>query len=296
MSIDGRVCVVTGASRGLGSWIAAHLAGRGARLSLCARDRDSLTATAESIRTRHGASVHAVAVDVSDAESVQDFARSTLEEVGPAYAVINNASVLGPVGAIDRVDPKRWSETVAVNLLGVVHTMGAFVPQMRQQHDGVVLNVLGGGVGGDGIQAFIDAYVCSKAAVAVLTETSAAELADHGVRVNALSPGPLATELMRPVLEAGAEAAGDDLYATATSIYRDRRASAEATPDLLELLDFLLDDEARALTGRLLSVRWNPVAQLRVEASTADASRYRLRRIDGDVFIPARREPEDEVG
>jgi NAD(P)-dependent dehydrogenase (short-subunit alcohol dehydrogenase family) len=288
VTVEGRVCVVTGASRGLGSWLADHLAERGAVLSLCARDRDALTATAESIRTRHGARVHAVAADVSDADSMHSFARSTLEQVGPAYAVINNASVLGPVGAVDAVDPKRWNETMAVNLLGVVHTMQAFVPQMKQRHDGVVLNVLGGGVGGDGIQAFIDAYVCSKAAVAVLTETSAAELGEHGVRVNALSPGPLATDLMRPVLEAGAEAAGHDLFATATAIYRDGRASAEATPELLELVDFLLDDDARGLTGRLLSVRWNPVTQLRAEAAAMpDVSRYRLRRIDGEVFAPA---------
>jgi NAD(P)-dependent dehydrogenase (short-subunit alcohol dehydrogenase family) len=291
--MEGRVCVVTGSSRGLGRAIADHLAAGGASVALCARDAVALEATAAELRARHGAPIHSVAVDVSDAGAMEAFARATLEALGPAHTVICNAGVLGPVGPIFSVDAAQWSDALAVNVLGVVHTMRAFVPHMVEQGDGVVLNVLGGGVGGDGLQSFIDAYVASKGAVAVLTETTARELAPHGVRVNAFSPGPLGTELMRPVLDGGPEASDDRLFDAARAIYRDAPAGDVAVPEILELIDFLLSDDARNLTGRLLSVRWNPVQQLRGEIDAiAESCRYQLRRIDGDLFV-ARAEPTD---
>jgi NAD(P)-dependent dehydrogenase (short-subunit alcohol dehydrogenase family) len=157
----------------------------------------------------------------------------------------------------------------------------------------VILNVLGGGVGGDGVQSFIDAYVASKGAIAVLTETVARELAPRGVRVNAFSPGPLPTELMRPVLDAGADVVGDDLFATARSIYESPAADGTLGPEIAELIDFLLDDESVGLTGRLLSAQWNPVSQLRAEIGSMPQHRYRLRRVDGDLFLGRDERPDD---
>jgi NAD(P)-dependent dehydrogenase (short-subunit alcohol dehydrogenase family) len=277
--------VVTGASRGLGRAIATHLAGRGVSLALCARDARALHAVAEDLRARHGVGVHAVPADVGDAAAMAAFAESSRTEIGHAHALVTNAGVLGPVGRIDAVDVQAWSDAVTVNVLGVVHAMRAFVPQMIERGDGVVLNVLGGGVGGDGVQSFIDAYVASKGAIAVLTESTAAELEPQGVRVNAFSPGPLATELMRPVLEAGREASGGALFETAHAMYADQREDA-VEPEVFELIDFLLSDEARPLTGRLLSARWNRVDELRRDLETISTpSRYRMRRIDADLFL-----------
>ena len=285
MSLAGRVCVVTGASRGLGRAIADHLATRGAALALCARNGEDLAVAVADIRGRHGCDVHAEVVDVSDAAQMRAFAASTHEHLGPAYALISNAGILGPVGSIEATSAEGWRAALEVNVLGVVHAMQAFAPQMLDRGEGVMLNVLGGGIGGDGVQSFIDSYVASKGAIAVLTETVAAELAPRGVRVNAFSPGPLPTELMRPVLDAGADVVGDDLYATARSIYEAPPADEALGPEIAELIDYLLGDEARGLTGRLLSAKWNPVSQLRDGSGSLPPHRYRLRRIDGDLFL-----------
>jgi NAD(P)-dependent dehydrogenase (short-subunit alcohol dehydrogenase family) len=286
MTADGRVCVVTGASRGLGRAIARHLGSNGWSLALCARGLDALTATASEIERDFSVPVVAERVDVADGAAVVGFADAVQSSLGPAYALVNNAGVLGPVGGIDAVDVSAWHDALDVNLLGVMHMMRAFVPQMRARSSGVVVNVLGGGVGGTGVQSHISAYVAAKAAVAVLTETTARELTDEGVRVNAVSPGPLATDLMRPALAAGEDGAGKTLFATARAIYD---SAANASPeslatDLAELLDFLLDERSAAFTGRLLSARWNPVAQLCNEDDRLDADQYRLRRIDGELF------------
>jgi NAD(P)-dependent dehydrogenase (short-subunit alcohol dehydrogenase family) len=293
MSVAGRVCVVTGASRGLGRAIAGHLGAQGAALALCARNGAALADAADELRDRYGCRVHAEPVDVGDAAQMRAFADSTLAQLGPVSALIANAGILGPVGSIALTDPGEWRNALEVNVLGVVHAVQSFSPHMLDTGAGVILNVLGGGVGGDGVQSFIDAYVASKGAIGVLTETIAHELAPYGLRVNAFSPGPLPTELMRPVLDAGAQVAGDDLFATARSIYESAGRGDALAPEIAELIDFLLGDESIGLTGRLLSAQWNRVAQLRAEIGSMPAHRYRLRRIDGDLFLGQNERPDD---
>lgn len=289
MTLEGRVCVITGASRGLGASIADHFAAEGASLVLCARGATGLERVARALRERHGREIVAEAIDVTDAMALARFAENAEARVGPAYALVNNAGALGPVGRIDQVDVGAWKEALDVNLVGVAHAYHAFVPQMVKAGAGAVINVLGGGVGGDGVQSFIGAYTCAKAAVAVLTETTARELEPLGVRVNAFSPGPIATDLMRPVLAAGPEVAGKELYETAVKIFDQEDPSPERparlAPEVASLLDFLLDDRSAGITGRLFSARWDTADRLAAEASKLrDTSRYTLRRIDDDLF------------
>ncbi len=289
MTLEGRVCVVTGASRGIGASIAAHFAARGASLVLCARGGAELARTADMLRERHGCEVVAEAVDVTDAAALERLAAIAEKQLGPPYALVNNAGALGPIGRIDEVDLAEWRHALDVNVVGVAHAYHAFVPRMVSAGIGIVVNVLGGGVGGDGVQSFISAYTSAKAAVAMLTESTARELAPLGVRVNALSPGPIATELMRPVLAAGPDVAGAALYETAVKMFEGEDASstgpAPLTPDVASLLDFLLDDRSTGITGRLLSARWDPVERLATEADALEGtSRYTLRRIDNALF------------
>jgi NAD(P)-dependent dehydrogenase (short-subunit alcohol dehydrogenase family) len=285
VSLVGKTCVVTGASRGFGRAVADHLARRGATLALCARTNGDLEATATALRS-HGGSVVTASADVSDEEAVRRFAATVATQVGAVHALVNNAGILGPVGRVDQLDLSGWQRALLVNTLGVVHSVAAFAPLMAES-GGAVINLSGGGIGGPGIQANISAYTASKAAVVSLTETLAVELAPLRIRVNAIAPGALATDLMRPVLAAGPERSGDRLHETAQQLYED----AADGPIVLDercsaLLDYLLDDESRPLTGRLLSARWDSVEALRAEAARlAGSSKFTLRRIDGQLFV-----------
>ena len=285
MSLSGKTCVVTGASRGFGRAVADHLARRGATVAVCARTAADLEATAASLRAR-GVTVLTAAVDVSDEEAVRRFAATVAAQAGAVHALVNNAGILGPVGRVDRLDLTAWQQALLVNTLGVVHTVAAFTPLMAES-GGTVVNLSGGGIGGPGVQANISAYTASKAAVVSLTETLAVELAPLRIRVNAIAPGALPTDLMRPVLAVGPERSGSRLYETAQQLYED----AADEPIALEencaaLLDYLLDDASRPLTGRLLSARWDSVKALQADAKgLADSSLYTLRRIDGRLFV-----------
>lgn len=279
------VCVISGASRGLGRTIAEHLATTRSSLALCARGADDLASFADELRSAHDVEVFARAVDVADCDAVAEFAQLTEEHLGPADALINNAGQLGPVGRIDTVSLSDWKTAFDTNVMGVVHMTSSFVPQMTTLGRGTIVNLLGGGVGGSGVQSFISAYTSAKGAIAVLTETTAHELKALGIRVNALSPGAVTTELMRPVLDAGPNIAGDALYETATAIYSKDGPEPSLAPATAEVLDYLLSDRSAGMTGRLLSARWDPVDQLERRAHRmVGSSLYTLRRIDGELF------------
>lgn len=131
------------------------------------------------------------------------------------------------------------------------------------------------------------AYLTSKFAIAGLTEALAEELAEMQITVNAIAPGPLPTTFLNPVVDAGPELAGQDLFADAAS--RSGQLEQSDVAPFLELLDYLVSHEASSLTGRILSARWETPAVLRSRADHLSASHFRLRRIDDDLYAEVER-------
>src|SRR2546430_1576477 len=203
MPLSGRVCVVTGAGRGIGRYTAETLAAAGAKLALCSRSPDELEGVRANLQERFGTEVLVRCVDVADYPGVQGFADAVGERFGRVDVLVNNAGVYGPVGLITEVEPGAWASAVSVNLLGVMHAIRAFGPAMQAAGGGRIINVGGGGVGGPGMPARVSAYTASKAAVAGLTETLGKELAPFGILVNAGAPGAISTSLIDTVIEAG---------------------------------------------------------------------------------------------
>ena len=275
-----RACVITGAGRGLGRALAVHVAGIGYEVAMCSRTAAELDdAVAEVQRAGGRASGHIV--DVSDPGAVADFAARVDREHGPVWAVVNNAAVLGPVGPIDAVDVEHWMQAVTVDVGGVVAVTRAFVPQMRRNRGGRVVNLSGGGIGGPAPQLRVSAYTASKAAVDVLTEVLAPELIGDNITINAVAPGPAPTTFLDDALRAGPELAGRELHDAALR----NRDTPECFDPFFALVDFLLADESSWLTGKLLSARWDRVDDLRARRDQlVGGSLLTLRRIDDALF------------
>jgi len=190
-----RHVVVTGASRGIGSTIAAALSGRGARVSLLGRDAESLHTVSKALG---GTNVAApIVTDVTDSTSVRAAFEKAREHFGPVHMLVNNAGQAASAKFTD-TDEALWNRIMAVNVNGTYLCTRQAVPDMLQVGFGRIVNVasIAGLRGG----AYISAYVASKHAVIGLTRSLALEFATKNITVNAVCPGYTDTDIVREAI------------------------------------------------------------------------------------------------
>ena len=194
--LEGRVAVVTGASKGLGEAIALALAGAGARLALVARDRRQLEQAAAVLAAR-GAEAEPFAADVRDEAQVAALAAAVTARFGGVHILVNSAGVNLRKNLTD-FTLEEWRRVMDTNLTGVFLMCRAFVPLMKGHGYGRILNLTS-------IMSHIalaerTAYCASKAGLVGLTRALALEVASEGITVNGISPGPFETEMNTPLL------------------------------------------------------------------------------------------------
>ena len=190
--LDGEVAMVTGASSGLGAHFAVRLARSGAKVVLAARRTDRLEALAQQIGAG-GAKAMAVALDVRDPASVKAAFDAAEAGFGPVSVLVNNAGVTDPA-FMTRMTEQQWRGVLDVNLDGVFRVGQEAARRMvATGKGGSIVNIAS--IVGLGAIKTLSAYAASKAAVLALTRNWALELARDKVRVNAIAPGYIATEL-----------------------------------------------------------------------------------------------------
>jgi NAD(P)-dependent dehydrogenase (short-subunit alcohol dehydrogenase family) len=187
--------VVTGAASGLGFAMAEVLADCGARVTLADVDADLLERSTRTLAER-GARVRAAVVDVSDADRVQAMVDDVVAADGGLDVVFANAGIAATPGwavdggqQLDTVQPEEWDKVIGVNLNGILFTMKSAAAVMKRQGAGrIVVTSSVAGLRPEPVVCY--GYIASKAAVLNIVRQAALELAQHGVRVNAICPGP----------------------------------------------------------------------------------------------------------
>jgi NAD(P)-dependent dehydrogenase (short-subunit alcohol dehydrogenase family) len=195
--LDGKVAVITGASRGLGKAMALALAGEGAKIALVARDREALDKTAAEIR-RAGGGAQVFPADVTSEEQVLRLEKEVAEAFGRVQILVNNAGI-NIRKQLTEFTLDEWRRVMDTSLTSTFLMCRAFVPHMKGSGYGRVINLAS-------IMAHVSmpgrsAYSASKSAILGLTRALALELAPDGITVNAISPGPFATEMNTPLIE-----------------------------------------------------------------------------------------------
>jgi 3-oxoacyl-[acyl-carrier protein] reductase len=240
--LSGRVAVVTGAASGVGLGIAEVLAGEGARVVLVDVDSAAGERAAEALRAA-GHDALAMQADVVDGSSLAARGADVLERYGRIDILAANAGIYHPPVALDAMRDSDWDRIMDINVKGVVHSIQACLPAMRQGGYGRI--VLTSSITGPLVGApSLSHYAASKAALLGLMRTAALELADDGITVNAVMPGNVRTP--------GIEAFGAEFVQGMVDSIPLKRLAEPA--DVGWAVRYLASEEAGYVTGQTIVI------------------------------------------
>lgn len=190
-SLKGKVAFVTGAGRGIGKAVAIALANEGVNIGLLARTEADLEEVEREVKSL-GVKAAYAAVDISSQEEVNQAIKKLTDMLGPADILINNAGI-GRFATLLEMDPQEWKRIIDVNLMGLYYVTRAVLPQLIEKNGGDIINISStNGLNG---AATSSAYSASKFGLIGLTESLAQEVRRNNIRVTALTPSTVATEL-----------------------------------------------------------------------------------------------------
>jgi NAD(P)-dependent dehydrogenase (short-subunit alcohol dehydrogenase family) len=240
--LEGKVAVITGASRGIGAATARAFSAAGASVALAARDQAALAALADELSTNGNGAI-AVPTDVGDAAAVERLVAETVNAFGHLELAFNNAAGGGqPPTPLADLPVDSYDSAVAITLRSVFLSMKYEIPAMLESGGGAIVNM--SSTAGSEAVGGLAGYVSAKHGVIGLTKTAALDYASRGVRVNAVAPGPILTENL--------ERAGPEMQERAGLAMPMRRIGQ---PDeVARAVVWLCSDQATFTTGATLPI------------------------------------------
>jgi 2-dehydro-3-deoxy-L-rhamnonate dehydrogenase (NAD+) len=237
IDLEGRVAIVTGAARGIGRAIADRMSASGARIAIWDIDGAAASNTAASIMN----AVDYVA-DVTDPASIEAALAATTAQIGAPDILVNNAGITGPNHPLDQYPIDDWRRVIEIDLLGVFYCCRAVVPAMRRRNHGHIVNIAS--IAGKEGNPNASAYSAAKAGVIGLTKSLGKELADTGIRVNAVAPAAAKTDIFNQMTEA-------QIAYMLSKIPMGRFVQVE---EIAALVAWLCSDECSFATGAVFDI------------------------------------------
>ena len=251
-NLDGLIAVVTGAAQGLGLGICEQLARDGATAIIADLQHDKGKTEAARLQA-DGLNVQAARLNITDSVSVTAFFDEVIDEHGRLDILVNNAGVSQNVAPVVALSDEEWDRVLSATLTGAFYCCRAAGAIMEQQESGCIVNLAS--INGQNPAALVAAYNVAKAGVISLTRTLAIELAAYGVRVNAVSPGPVYTEFNRQTMAQRCQSLNitedEMIERIRTAIPLGRWGEPI---DIARVVTFLCSPQASWITGEVLRV------------------------------------------
>jgi meso-butanediol dehydrogenase/(S,S)-butanediol dehydrogenase/diacetyl reductase len=251
MRLDGKVALITGGGTGIGAAVAKRFVIDGAKVCIAGRRKEMLEQVASSLPAD---SVVICPGDVSRYEDVKRMVETTVNFGGRLNVLVNNAGMdqVPPANVVD-IDPRIWTEVIAVNLTGPFFTMRASIPHMISNGGGSIINV--SSVGGIRSVPKMPAYSSSKGGLVTLTKQVALDFGPSRIRCNVICPGGVRTAMIEGAMAPFTERLGTDLEGVFAYFTKDvplRRLAS--TDEITGICSYLASDESSFMTGVVLPI------------------------------------------
>ncbi len=248
-ALDGRKAIVTGAGVGIGRAIALRLASDGCDVGIVDLSEVDARETTRLIEAQ-GRRAHVAVGNVASRDDVVRATAELVQKLGQVDILVNNAGILRTAPFLE-LSERDWRDIFSINLDGVFHFCQAVLPHMLARRSGSIVN-MSSWTGKKGVPNHA-AYSASKFAVIGLTQSIAGEMAEHGIRVNAVCPGVIVDTRMRDQAEVLNKAQGlPDVETRAKTMIPMRRSGTPA--DIANVVAFLVSDDAAYMTGQAINI------------------------------------------
>ncbi len=274
MSFSDKNILITGASRGLGRGLAEYFSTSGANLVLLSKKSEDLINLFGNPAKGITKKIEFISCDLSDEEAVVNLAKRLQDY--RFDSVINNAAVQTPIGSLQDIGWEAWKTAIQVNLMAPVFIIRATLQNMLLgETGGSIINISGGGVSAP--RPYFSAYATAKSGLVGFTATLAEELRGKKVRVNAIAPGPMPTDMLKQVLASDVDMVGTDEVTKAAKVLN---APTNSFKSVAKLCEFLISDKSSKITGKLISVLWDEWDKFdQLPEAVLKSDLYTMRRI-----------------
>ncbi|MCM3762088.1 SDR family oxidoreductase [Alkalihalobacillus oceani] len=244
--LSGRIAIITGAGSGLGQATALTFANEGATIVVAELREEAAASTVAKIE-EGGGKAKAIIGDISNVDYVKKLIDETITEFGQIDILVNNAGVPMSFTPIEEVTEEQWDLQLNVNAKAAFLTSKYAIPHMKKKGKGSIVNI--SSIASKRVRPGLTAYCAAKGAIVLLTQALAIEVANQGIRVNAINPGPAETPMLEKFFASMDPVEGRKLFENSVPI--GRLCEPE---DIANMSLYLCSDEASFITGAVYDV------------------------------------------